>query len=77
MKRTMVIFALMSLTVVVLFVGNQTWLFAKPPLAAQDTLATARQLYEGGQYAQAAQGYQQLADQGFADSALFYNLGNA
>jgi len=77
MKRTVVIFALMSLTIMALFVANQALLFAKPPVAATETMHTANQLYESGQYAQAAQGYQQLADQGFADSALYYNLGNA
>jgi len=77
MKRTVVIFALMSLTVIALFVANQTLLLAKPPVAATETMHTANQLYESGQYARAAQGYQQLADQGFADSALYYNLGNA
>jgi tetratricopeptide (TPR) repeat protein len=40
-------------------------------------MSTANQLYETGQYGQAAQAYQQLVDQGFSDSALFYNLGNA
>jgi hypothetical protein len=77
MKRTVVVFALMSLTVIALFVANQTLLLAKPPVAATETMHTANKLYESGQYVQAAQGYQQLADQGFADSALYYNLGNA
>ena len=52
------------------------------PAAAQSpsphaTLVTAEQLYARGEYALAAQGYQQLADQGYADSALFYNMGLA
>lgn len=40
-------------------------------------LLAANHLYESGQYQQAAQAYQQLVDQGFSDSVLFYNLGNA
>jgi len=47
------------------------------PLAPIETMVTAGQLYEAGQYAQAAQAYQQLADQGYSDGALFYNLANA
>ncbi len=77
MKRIITVFTLISLTIVGLFLANQTLLLAKPSATATDMMLTANQLYETGQYAQAAQGYQQLADQGFADSALFYNLGNA
>ncbi len=77
MKRTIVIFSLMVLTVLMLFVANQVMLYAKPPVAAKETMATANQLYESSQFAQAAQGYEQLIDQGFTDSTLYYNLGNA
>jgi hypothetical protein len=65
------------LTIVGLFLANQGLLLAKPSVTATETMLTANQLYESGQYAQAAQAYQQLVDQGYADSALFYNLGNA
>jgi tetratricopeptide (TPR) repeat protein len=67
----------MSLTLMVLFLTNQTLLLAKPSVTASDAMSTANQLYDAGQFSQAAQSYQQLVDQGFADSALFYNLGNA
>jgi len=77
MKRTIAIFALMGLMVMILFGANQALLFAKPPVATTDTMVTAKELYESGQFIQAAQAYQQLADQGFADSVLFFNLGNA
>lgn len=40
-------------------------------------MGTSNQLYEMGEFSLAAQGYQQLIDQGFSDAALFYNLGNA
>jgi hypothetical protein len=77
MKRIITMFALISLTIVGLFLANQALLLAKPSVTAPETMLTANQLYENGQYAQAAQAYQQLVDQGYADSALFYNLGNA
>jgi tetratricopeptide (TPR) repeat protein len=77
MKRTIIIFALMSFTVMILLGANQLLLLAKPTVAATETMATANQLYESGQFTQAAQAYQQLTDQGFADSTLYFNLGNA
>jgi hypothetical protein len=83
MKRVLII-ATILVTMIGLFVANQTQLLAESPgatgtsaVTAGETMHTASRLYEMGQYAQAAQAYQQLADQGFADSALFYNLGNA
>ena len=76
MKRIALI-ALILLTMVALFAANQTLLLAKSSPTAGDAMFTGNQLYGAGQFAQAAQAYQQLADQGFADSALFYNLGNA
>jgi hypothetical protein len=77
MKRIITMFALVTLTIVGLFLANQAFLFAEPSVTATDTMRTANQLYESGQHVQAAQAYQQLVDQGYADSALFYNLGNA
>ena len=77
MKRIITMFTLVTLTIVGLFLANQTLLYARPSVTATETMLTANQLYEAGQFSQAAQAYQQLADQGFADSALFYNLGNA
>jgi tetratricopeptide (TPR) repeat protein len=81
MKRLLMI-GLIALAMVGLFAANQTLLLAKStpaglPATASETMLTANQLYEAGQFAQAGQAYQQLADQGIADSALFYNLGNA
>jgi tetratricopeptide (TPR) repeat protein len=60
-----------------LFAANQTLLSAASPVNAQETMRTANQLYETAQYAQAVQAYEQLSAQGYGDSALFYNLGNA
>jgi len=77
MKRIITMFVIVSLTIGALFLANQALLFAKPSVTAAETMWTANQLYEAAQYAQAAQAYQQLVDQGYANSALFYNLGNA
>ena len=40
-------------------------------------MSVANSLAANGRYAEAAQAYQQLIDQGAADSAVYYNLGNA
>ena len=41
------------------------------------SMQTANQLYENGQFADAAALYQQLVDQGIENDALYFNLGNA
>jgi cytochrome c-type biogenesis protein CcmH/NrfG len=76
MKRVVVV-GLIVLTMIALFAANQMLLLAQSVPMADETMATANQLYERGQFAQAAQAYEQLAEQGISDSALFYNLGNA
>jgi hypothetical protein len=77
MKRVVTVFAIITLTITGLFLTNQVLLLAKSSGTASDTMLTANQLYETGHYTQAAQAYQQLVDQGYGDSALYYNLGNA
>ena len=59
-------------------------LLAALPLAAAaqgsgdvEAMAATNALYEDGLYEQAARSYQQLADKGYDDPALYYNLGNA
>ncbi len=59
-------------------------LLAALPLAAAaqgpgdlEAMAASNALYEDGRYEQAARSYQQLADKGYDDPALYYNLGNA
>lgn len=55
-------------------------MFCYQPLQAASTIETlvnANQLYEKGNFAEAAQLYEQLSSQGVADSTLYYNLGNA
>jgi tetratricopeptide (TPR) repeat protein len=41
------------------------------------TLTVANQLYENGRYPEAAQTYEQLIAQGWQDTMVYYNLGNA
>jgi len=82
MKRLIAI-AIIVLIMVGLFAANGVRLLACSASAAdsaalaRETMEAAQQLYESGQYAPAAQAYEQLVAQGYADSALFYNLGNA
>jgi len=82
MKRIIVL-ALVGLTIIGLVTVTEAGLpvparvLAKPTTSATDIMLMANDLYEGKQFAQAAQAYQQLVDLGFADSSLFYNLGNA
>ena len=76
MKRTLILI-LTTLTIAGMVTITNVLVQAKPITNAAQTMQTANQLYESGQVAQAAQAYQQLVDQGFSDSALFYNLGNA
>ncbi|MGB1250616.1 MAG: tetratricopeptide repeat protein [Candidatus Promineifilaceae bacterium] len=70
-----------ALLVALLLIGG--WLFAVPSVSAQepavdrDTFEVANRLYENGNYQEAAALYQQLADVGYEDSRLDYNLGNA
>lgn len=47
------------------------------PIAAPEAMEAAQSLYNRGDVAMAAQGWQQLADQGVGGKALYYNLGIA
>jgi tetratricopeptide (TPR) repeat protein len=81
--RRIVFVTVIALTMAGMFAATQARLLAKSepatrsPLAAVEAMGAANQLYEAGHYAQAAQAYEQLVNQGFASGALFYNLGNA
>jgi tetratricopeptide (TPR) repeat protein len=80
MKRIALI-TLISLAMFALLAVNGSLLLARAAMpveeAAADAMRTANGLYESGQFGQAAQVYEQLVDQGYVDTALFYNLGNA
>jgi len=73
-KRVLFI-ALFFLLPLALLLGRQVWLPSRTVNA--EGMAVANRLYEEGKYAQASQAYEQVAAQGVADAALFYNLGNA
>ena len=45
--------------------------------SATNLMAKANERFERGQYAEAAQQYEALVDQGYSDAALYLNLGNA
>lgn len=48
-----------------------------PQRISGGTMAAANQLYESGQFEQAARQYETLIDSGIQDGHLYYNLGNA
>ena len=75
--KSVVFIATIFLVIIGLFVAGQTQLLAKQAADASQTMLTANQLYETGQFDQAAQAYQQLVGRGITDSSLYYNLGNA
>lgn len=76
MKRTYIIGA--SILVALTFLVITVLLFRSQPSPGQSRIMTAAdRLYEAGHYAEAARLYRQLADQGFVDSRLYYNLGTA
>jgi len=76
MKRITLI-TLIALTMIALFAASGTRLLAEPLSSAAATMQVANQVYEAGQFEQAVQAYEQLVAQGYEDSVLFYNLGNA
>lgn len=76
-KRISIVIALIIIITASLVLGNQILSLAKTSATAGDTMQNASQLYAAGQFNLAAQSYQQLVDQGYASSALYYNLGNA
>lgn len=68
--------ALLTIILMVLFLGvGVAW--AQSAQAEFETGDVANQLYENGRYAEATQAYEQLIAQGMANSAVYYNLGNA
>jgi tetratricopeptide (TPR) repeat protein len=75
MKRWALI-TLVMLLMGSLFVASASLLRASEAGTPTEIMRTGNQLYEQGQYAQAALVYEQLIDQGYSDSALYYNLGN-
>lgn len=79
MKRTSILVIVGTLAVLLLVLAPMMVRAATSATAsaAPEALAAAQQLYDRGDYAVAAASYRQLADQGIADSRLFYNMGLA
>ncbi len=77
MKRIIVVITLTTVLITAIVLTQQVLLLANSSATAGQSMATANQLYEAGQFVPAAQAYQQLIDQGYQDSALYYNLGSA
>lgn len=75
-RRLAVSAALLLLLVISLLTIPTARAFAQnsPP---DQAMRTAEQLYARGEFALAAQSYQQLVDQGYADPVIFYNMGQA
>jgi hypothetical protein len=70
-RRTLTIMLFLGLALV------SGWLAVRPSLAQAADTSVADSLYGNGRYAEAAQAYEQIITAGAADSALYYNLGNA
>ena len=73
MKQKTALFTIILMALV--FGVGVAW--AQSAQAEFETGDVANQLYENGRYAEATQAYEQLIAQGLANSAVYYNLGNA
>jgi tetratricopeptide (TPR) repeat protein len=58
-----------------IFIGSASSIMAAPPV--EEVFAKANQMYQKGEFGQAAQAYEEIAEQGIVSSSLYYNLGNA
>ncbi|MGB0387809.1 MAG: tetratricopeptide repeat protein [Ardenticatenaceae bacterium] len=76
MIKRVIIFVLAGLTMALLLFAyaDQSWAQGSPET---ESMGLANQLYERGNFIEAAQTYKQLVDIGIQNSALYYNLGNA
>ena len=73
MRRVTLVVGIALFVVLIVILSRQ--LVGRPD--GSGTMSIANDLYEQGKFVEAAQLYQQLADGGYGDIALFYNLGNA
>ncbi len=73
MKQKTALFTIILMALV--FGVGVAW--AQSAQAEFETGDVANQLYENGRYAAATQAYEQLIARGMANSAVYYNLGNA
>jgi len=68
--------ALAGLLLTGLLIAAGLTMYADSP-ADTGAMMASNELYDAGRYAESAQVYEQIVDQGYQDSALYYNLGNA
>ena len=73
MKRGLLLLGIALIVFLVVVLFRQ---FAEAPDGSA-AMKLANDLYERGSFVEATQIYQQLADEGYGDSIVFYNLGNA
>jgi tetratricopeptide (TPR) repeat protein len=76
MKRMISISALFLVILAALIIYSA---LSTADASTSDTVSmdSANQLYENGEFRQAVEAYEQMADLGVQDSTLYYNLGNA
>jgi tetratricopeptide (TPR) repeat protein len=79
MKRIAAVLSIVFLSLALLAVTGSGLLASAQSAETPEVAAAqvAAQLYSQGAYEEAARAYQQLIDQGYADPALYYNLGLA
>jgi tetratricopeptide (TPR) repeat protein len=75
MKRKITLLVLVSVALIITMIAGFQLLLPQSR-ADEAAVSAANNLYETGHYTEAVQIYKQLIDQGYRDSALFYNLGN-
>ena len=75
MKRKIALLVLVSVALIITMIAGFQ-LLVPQSRADEAAVSAANNLYETGHYTEAVQIYEQLIDQGYRDSALFYNLGN-
>ena len=73
MKRGLLLLGVVLVVFLLVILSRQ---FADAPDGSA-AMKLANDLYERGSFVEATQIYQQLADEGYGDSIVFYNLGNA
>ncbi len=73
MKRGLLLLGVVLVVFLLVILSRQ---FAEAPDGSA-AMKLANDLYERGSFVEATQIYQQLADEGYGDSIVFYNLGNA
>ena len=76
MVKKIIIFVLMGLTGFILFLSSVGHSFAQDETQVE-TMLLANQLYERGNFSEAARTYDEVVRGGIQDHVLYYNLGNA